>query len=61
MSSTIDGMKKKRGRPPLKNGARLTMLIKYSKDQRESWKRKAGNAGLPVSTWLKKLADEATE
>lgn len=54
-------MARKRGRPKLKNGARLTMLIKYSKEQRESWKRKAKAAGLPVGTWLKKLADEAPE
>lgn len=52
-------MKKKRGRPRIQNGARLTMLLKYSKAQRESWRRKAKRAGLPVGTWLKKLADEA--
>ena len=47
------------GRPRMKNGARLMMTIKYSRQQRESWKRKAERAGLPVGTWMKKLADEA--
>lgn len=50
---------KKRGRPRIKNGAKLMMTLKYSRGQRETWKRKAAKAGLPVGTWLKKLADEA--
>lgn len=56
----VDG-KNKGGRPRLANGARLTLLIRYSKDQRASWKRKAKAAGLKVGTWLKKLADEAPD
>lgn len=53
--------REKRGRPPIGNGAKITMLIRYSKEQREDWKRKSAKAGLPVGTWLKKLADEAPE
>lgn len=51
--------KNKGGRPRIENGERHLFTFKYSKKRRANWERKAKKAGMPLGTWLKKLADEA--
>lgn len=49
--------KRPRGRPPAKDPASVRINVRVTPGERERYKDAAKRAGVPLSVWLKALAD----
>jgi hypothetical protein len=50
------------GRPPQDDAVRVRMIrVRCTEDQEARWRAAADAAGEDLSTWLRELADEASE